>query len=86
MSIALVVTRGYGNGTLEGTIPRVSTRGYLSGVAIAPGDTSGGLGRGIEEYVQQRRRDYEERLVMEFLAKEDENIIKILMALHKELF
>lgn len=28
MSIALVVTRGYGNGTLIGTIPFVVTRGY----------------------------------------------------------
>jgi len=29
MAIATVVTRGYGNGTLVGTIARVVTRGYL---------------------------------------------------------
>lgn len=31
MSIALVVTRGYGNGTLSGTIKDVVTRGYTIG-------------------------------------------------------
>ena len=37
MSIALVVTRGYGNGTLTGTIPFVTTRGYSIGeVIISP--------------------------------------------------
>ena len=27
--IALVVTRGYGNGTYSGTVPNVTVRGYL---------------------------------------------------------
>lgn len=31
MSIALVTTRGYGNGTLTGTIGDVTTRGYTVG-------------------------------------------------------
>jgi len=31
MSIALVVTRGFGNGTLIGTIPFVVTAGYDAG-------------------------------------------------------
>lgn len=34
MSIATVVTMGYGNGTLSGTIPFVSTMGYTIGAAI----------------------------------------------------
>lgn len=33
MSIALVVTRGYGNGTLTGSIAEVVTRGYTIGEA-----------------------------------------------------
>jgi len=32
MSIALVVTRGYGNGTLTGTIPDAVRAGYIPGV------------------------------------------------------
>ena len=32
MSIALIVTRGYGNGTLTGSIKDVVTRGYTIGV------------------------------------------------------
>ena len=32
MSIALVVTRGYGNGTLTGSLAKVVTRGYTPGV------------------------------------------------------
>jgi len=34
MSIRLVVTRGYGNGTFLGSIKDVTTRGYI-GAAIA---------------------------------------------------
>lgn len=34
MSIAAVVLRGYGNGTVTGTIPEVVTRGYTIGVAL----------------------------------------------------
>jgi hypothetical protein len=30
MAIATVVTRGYGNGTITGTIPLVVTRGYMA--------------------------------------------------------
>ena len=32
MSIALVVTRGYGNGTFTGTVADVVTRGYTIGI------------------------------------------------------
>lgn len=35
MSIALLVTRGYGNGTLTGAIKEVVTRGYTIGSALA---------------------------------------------------
>ncbi len=41
MSIALVVTRGFSNGTLTGTIADVATRGYTIGDA-APVTTGGG--------------------------------------------
>lgn len=34
MSIALVVTRGFGNGTLVGSIADIVTRGYRIGEAI----------------------------------------------------
>ena len=34
MSIALVVTAGYGNGTFSGTIPFVVTRGYSISTVI----------------------------------------------------
>lgn len=36
MSIALVVTRGYSNGSLVGTIPFVVTRGYTISTVIPP--------------------------------------------------
>ena len=32
--IATVVTRGYGNGTFNGTIPLVATRGYAVGAEL----------------------------------------------------
>ena len=35
MSIALIVTRGYGNGTLSGSITNVVTRGYSIGAPLA---------------------------------------------------
>jgi len=34
MAIRTVVTRGYGNGTFNGTIPLAVTRGYAIGVVI----------------------------------------------------
>ena len=34
MAIRTVVTRGYGNGTFNGTIPLVVTRGYTIGAAL----------------------------------------------------
>ncbi len=36
MAIKTVVTRGYGNGTFNGTIALVVTRGYSIGAAIPP--------------------------------------------------
>jgi len=55
MSIALVVTAGFGNGTFSGTIPFVVTRGYSIGVPPTGVDgpgfgvtgtiTNNGLGR-----------------------------------------
>lgn len=39
MSIALVVTAGYGNGTLSGTIKDVVTRGYTIGEELIQGTT-----------------------------------------------
>lgn len=35
MAIRTVVTRGYGNGTFNGTIALVTTRGYAIGAAAA---------------------------------------------------
>ncbi|MCP4303660.1 MAG: hypothetical protein GY788_02020 [bacterium] len=35
--IKYVVTRGYGNGTIAGTIAYVSTRGYAIGEAVVGG-------------------------------------------------
>ncbi len=37
MSIRLVVTAGYGNGTFNGTIKDVTLRGYSLGVFVLPG-------------------------------------------------
>lgn len=34
MAIRTVVTRGYGNGTFNGTIPLVVTRGFISGDVV----------------------------------------------------
>ena len=41
--IALVVTAGFGNGSLTGTIPFVVTRGYSSGDAVNNPDITGRL-------------------------------------------
>ncbi len=35
MAIRTVVTRGFGNGTFNGTIPLVVTRGYAIGIGVA---------------------------------------------------
>ena len=34
MAIRTVVTRGYGNGTFDGTIADVVRRGYIAGAAV----------------------------------------------------
>lgn len=53
MAIKTVVTRGYGNGTYNGTIPLVVTRGYLPG----GGDSSGTRRqRAIASLTRRRRR------------------------------
>ena len=39
MAIRLLVTRGFGNGTFDGDIAHVVTRGYGAGAAIVPADT-----------------------------------------------
>ena len=36
MAIRTVVTRGYGNGTFNGTIPLVVTRGYAIAAVVVP--------------------------------------------------
>ena len=36
MAIRTVITRGYGNGTFNGTIPLVVTRGYAIGASVVP--------------------------------------------------
>lgn len=36
MAIRTVVTRGYGNGTFDGSTALVATRGYLAGAAVVP--------------------------------------------------
>ena len=42
MAIRTVVTRGYGNGTYNGTMPLVVLRGYVSGDAVIVVATEGG--------------------------------------------
>lgn len=41
MAIRTVVTRGFGNGTYNGTIPLVVPRGYAAGEALAATDEGG---------------------------------------------
>lgn len=36
MAIRTIITRGYGNGTFNGTIGLVVTRGYTIGAAVIP--------------------------------------------------
>jgi hypothetical protein len=36
MAIRTVITRGYGNGTFNGTIALVSLRGYISSTVVPP--------------------------------------------------
>lgn len=36
MAIRTVVTAGFGNGTFNGTIPLVVTRGYIAGATVGP--------------------------------------------------
>ena len=43
MSIALVVTRGFGNGTFNGTIKDVVLRGYSIGTVVSTPDRSLGV-------------------------------------------
>lgn len=40
MAIRPILTRGYGNGTFNGTIPLVVLRGYTSSAAAAPPTSS----------------------------------------------
>lgn len=40
MAIRTVVTRGYGNGTFDGTITLVVVRGYALGAAVAAVNTA----------------------------------------------
>ena len=58
MSIALVVTRGYGNGTLEGDIAHVVTRGYSIGsTQIGGGGGGGALDMGEEVRTKRKHED-----------------------------
>lgn len=41
MSIALIITRGYGNGTFTGSIKDVVTRGYSIAAITTPSHTVG---------------------------------------------
>ena len=43
MSVALLVTAGYGNGTLSGDINDVVTRGYIAGEEVAVEALTGGV-------------------------------------------
>lgn len=61
MSIALVVTRGYSNGTLAGSIADVVRRGYGAGVAVVE-PTGGGVDLALlAELERQRRFNRQER-------------------------
>lgn len=43
MAIRTVVTRGYGNGTFNGTISLVVLHGYIAGAAVTPGVNARGM-------------------------------------------
>ncbi len=49
MAIRTVVTRGYGNGTFNGTIALVSLRGYIAGAASV-------VGGGVVSWLNNHRR------------------------------
>lgn len=53
MAIRTVVTRGYGNGTFDGTIGLVVVRGYSAAAAITAGTRRQ---RQIKSLVRARRR------------------------------
>jgi len=63
MSIALVVTRGYGNGTLTGSIKDVTLRGYSIGAAVAVTEESftGGFFFDYERELAKREREKKRR-------------------------
>lgn len=54
MAIRLVVTRGYGNGTFDGTIADVVRRGY--GAAEASAENTGAYARGARMRHRRIRR------------------------------
>jgi hypothetical protein len=53
MAIRTVVTRGFGNGTFNGTIALVVTRGYGAGAAVTAGTRRQ---RQIKSLTRSRRR------------------------------
>lgn len=86
MSIALVVTRGYGNGTFTGAIADVATRGYSIGDEIVipePSDTGPGVGAtvlrpagGYGPRARYRSKDEIEAILAELLAETREVLDK----------
>lgn len=95
MAIRTVVTRGYGNGTFNGTIPLVVTRGYLAGAALpepepepTPTPTPAAPDRGFDQFMEAfaRERAMQRRLrendeIMRIAALEDEFILNLLRKL-----
>ena len=55
MAIRTVVTRGYGNGTFNGTIALVVTRGY--DIAVAVLDSSLNIARSVGQSIVKSVRD-----------------------------
>lgn len=64
MSIALIVTRGFGNGTFSGSIADVVTRGYTIGAVSIPQSTAAGGGgaMGGARFTLEDNRDRREQI------------------------
>lgn len=70
MAIRSVVTRGFGNGTFNGTIPLVATRGYAIGSAVVVEETVDTFAARGGRYDRRYQREQERRLKLETELRE----------------
>ena len=86
MSIASVVTAGFGNGTFDGSIALVTTRGYSIGEAVAAVTTKGGYVPPTYKKSKVRKRDESIlEAVYELVAKSEESPIKPTVKVQKQI-